>query len=159
MEILNQARAKEHVHPNVGHALSELLRKQEAETETESSVLDASHEQRQFLLSFAEAYFRKPTSTPQFEGSWRFRDGVEATVTRNDDGLKITWTQGDGERVMAARVRNRGAKITDYLRQNQYLSTSLEDKGYAYHSEDVQHMNIMVLTNKNHSFLTLERQA
>jgi len=155
-KVLKEAKEKDDVHPNVGNALSALTQRQEAELETEGDVLNASREQRQFLLSFAEAYFSS-SSSPQFEGDWRFPDGVEAKVTQNADSLQIRWTQDDKERIITARVQNCGAMVTKYSREGQYYPTSLWDKGYASLSQDNQHLDIMIVKDNKHSFLALER--
>lgn len=156
-EILEQATTKEQPHENVGNATFALAQRKEAESERESEVLDASREQRGFLLVFADAYFKQPPSAAKFEGSWRFLNGVVATVTQQHGELRIDWIQGKKEYKVSADVQNRGAKIKTYSRQDQYSSTSLDDEGYAYLSQDDQQIKIMTLKDNTHSFMTLER--
>lgn len=122
-------------------------------------TLGASGEQRQFLLSFGEAYLASSSTNPQFEGSWYFPDGIEASVTKNEDEIEIRWTRNDKERTMIAHAQNRAAKITKYSRKDQYSSTNLADNGYAYLSENRQQMSVMVLKDNKHTFLTLERRT
>jgi tetratricopeptide (TPR) repeat protein len=156
MGILNKAKQGEDVHANVGSALAAVDQKKEAESKKETETLSAAHEQRQFLLSFAEAYFSSRSVTSHFEGAWRFSDSVEATATWSDDKVKINWERSDKKYSMTARVRSLGARITNYTRPGYYPST-LGDNGFAYLSDDGQQMEIMVLTDNKHDFLTLRR--
>jgi tetratricopeptide (TPR) repeat protein len=156
-EILNKAKEKEDVHPNVGNALAAAANKKQEESTMEQEALEAAREQRQFVLSFAQAYFSEPSTNPQYEGSWHFPDGVEAAIRRKDSELEITWERNDEAVIMTLRTQNRGALVTKYSRKERFLPTSLGDKGYAYLSEDDQHMSIMVLDDNRHFFLTLKR--
>ena len=156
-EVLDEAKLKEDLHENVGYKLATLARKEE-ESETETEALAAAREQHQFLLSFAEAYFIKPSPDPQFEGIWRFPDGIEATSTWTNDELEIQWSRSRKEHTITADIQNRGARVTKYSRQDEYYAPSLGDKGFSHLSEDIQRMEIMVLKGNKHSLLTLERQ-
>ncbi len=155
--VLNAARVEEDVHPNVGSALAAVSQKEEAESKIEAETLNAAHGQRRFLLAFAETYFTRPSVDPQFEGGWHFPDGVEVEITQSSDRLEMKWKRNDKEHVMSARAHNRGALIIEYSRRDTYLPSSLGDKGYAYLSEDNQHMQLMVLKDGKHSLLKLER--
>jgi len=128
-EVLNKAKEKEDVHPNVGSALATVAGTKEAESKTEQEALSAAREQRQFVLSFAQAYFNEPSTNPQYEGSWRFSDGVEVEIRRKNSELEIRWERNDREHNITMRTQNRGALITKYSRQDPYLSTSLGNKG------------------------------
>ncbi len=78
-------------------------------------------------------------------------------ITQSSDRLEMKWKRNDKEHVMSARAHNRGALIIEYSRRDTYLPSSLGDKGYAYLSEDNQHMQLMVLKDGKHSLLKLER--
>jgi tetratricopeptide (TPR) repeat protein len=134
MDILNEAKQGEDVHPNVGSALATVDHKKETESKKETGALNTAHEQRQYLLSFAEAYFSERSVSPGFEGNWRLPDGVEVTVARSDDKLKINWERRDQQHTMTAQVQGLGARISDYTRPGYYTSRSGAD-GFAYLSE------------------------
>lgn len=156
-DVLNTARVKEDVHPNVGNALAAVPQKEEVESKIEAEALDAAREQRRFLLAFAEAYFTRPSVDPQFEGGWHFPDGIEVETTQSNNRLEMKWKRNDKEHVLSAHTHNCGVLITKYSRRDTYFPSSLGDKGYAYLSEDNQHMQLMVLKDGKHSLLKLER--
>lgn len=132
MQILTKASQKKDVHSNVGKATSEVTRRNEAESEREKELLEMAHEQRQFLLSFSEAYFVDHDANSGFEGTWFFPDEVVATSEQQNDKLRIEWERGDKQHYIVAYVKNHGAKITQYAREDKYLPNNLADKGYAF---------------------------
>lgn len=157
MEILDKAQQEEDPHANVGSALAAVERQREAESKSETEALNAAREQRQFLLSFAEAYFNGHTGGHRFEGAWHFLDGVEATSERDNNQVKISWERGDEKYNITAKPKNRGAIVTTYKRPGYYYSVGSGDKGFAYLSDDGKQMEIMILTGNTHSFRTLRR--
>lgn len=156
MQILNEAKQKENVHPNVGRALANATEKQETELKTEKQAIENALEQRNFLLSFAEAYLIDCAASDGFEGIWYFDDGTEANAVYEVDTLKIQWERNGKEHYLKAYPKNCGAKITEYSRKEKYISTDLADKGYAV-LESGKQINIMILKGGRHTFLTLKR--
>ena len=155
--VLDKAKEEEDFDPNVGSALASLSHRQQSESDLEDDVLKTAGEQRRFLLSFAEAYFEQLPITPRLDGEWRFSTGEEAIATMNGSMLEIKWERNKVEHIIVADTKNRGAVVNKYVRKDQYYSPSLGDRGYARLSKDGQQMKIMVLKDRRHSFLTLER--
>jgi tetratricopeptide (TPR) repeat protein len=154
-EVLNTAIMVEDAHPNVIEAKAAVDRQEEAQSKRSTEALSAARQQYRFLLTFAEAYFSIPSGRPRFEGCWQLLDSVEVEITRNADRLEMKWKRNGRDHVMAGRIHNRGALITKYSRRDSHWSSSLGDKGYAYLSEDNQHLNVMTLKDGKHSFLEL----
>jgi Flp pilus assembly protein TadD len=157
MQILNEAKQQENAHPNVGRALAAAAERQELDAEIEKKFIETAREQGRFLLAFAEAYFVDCASAASFEGAWHFFDEVEATAIRENDELKIGWERGGKKHRIVAHVKNQGARITKYTRNDDYFSNDLGDKGYAFLLQEEQQIQIMTLKGHKHSFLTLRR--
>lgn len=156
MQILTEASQKKDVHSNVGKATSDIDTRKEAESERKKELLEMAQEQRQFLLSFSEAYFADYDTSTDFEGTWFFRDDVVATAEQQNDKLRIEWERGDKKHYIVAYVKNQGAKITQYAREDKYSPSKLADKGYAFLDQERQ-IKVMVLKDNTHTFLTLKR--
>lgn len=154
-EVLNTAIKVEDAHSNVAEAKAAVDRQEEAESKTSKETLSAARQQYRFLLAFAEAYFSTPSGEPRFEGDWQLLDGVEVEITRDAGRLEMKWKRNGKDHVIAGRIRNRGVLITKYSRQDSYWWSNLGDNGYAYLSEDNQHLNLMTFKDGKHSFLEL----
>lgn len=157
-QVLNRARRQDDAHPNVGRALADIADTKEKESEMEKEYLVAAREQRRFLLSFADAYIIDcENSVGNFDGNWHFSDGVAASLTEENNKLSIEWERGSKKHRIIGHIGNYGAKITKYTRKSEYSTVDLGDRGYAYLDQKGQQIEIMIMKDGTHSFMTLRR--
>ena len=161
--VLHEAREKAEVHPNVGQAISELSERDERESAAEERHLQVAREQQSFFRSFAEAYFVHREDCPSLSGTWRFPDGVEATLTQAEQDIEAQWCRENRKHKFVGLICNRAARITNQ-RPRSALSRPIEEprfedygRGYAYLSDDGQRLLMMNVEGGTHSFTELSR--
>ncbi|MFT5280891.1 MAG: Flp pilus assembly protein TadD [Flavobacteriaceae bacterium] len=89
-DILNKAKEKEDVHPNVHTALASITKKEEAEEEKEKKVIEDAKQQKDFMRNYASKYFIK-TDNLNLQGDYKIYGKYEAKVSINKGKVLITW--------------------------------------------------------------------
>lgn len=156
--VLDEAQARDSIHPNVGSAIAALGQKEETESNTLDQVLSKAHKQQEFIRLFAEGYWCTPASDPHFVGTWELSTGAEATVHCHNNGLQIQWEVNIYTYEVKANAQNRGALVSSYERKDEALQISLGDQGYVLLSEDNNQLDVMTSKNGSHTFLQLTRK-
>lgn len=151
VDILEKAKQRKEVHPNVGSALSALSNKKEAEANTEKHHLDAAREQQRFLRAFADAYFVSKMNCPSFDGLWKSSGGIQLEITQNGNLIKGKWNEKDKSQEFRGKINNRGATVSIEQRYTQDID------GKAYISIDGKQLFIMTFKGNEHLFVTLNR--
>lgn len=89
-ELLNQAKDKEDVHPNVHTALASIAKKEEAEEEKEKKIVEDAKQQKDFMRDYASKYFTK-AEPKKAQGDFKIYGKYEAKVSVNKGKILITW--------------------------------------------------------------------
>jgi tetratricopeptide (TPR) repeat protein len=92
-ELLDKAKLRDDVHPNVNGALAEAARREAAESETWKGILKHGAAHRLFLHAFADARFRPYAGLRAFDGTWKAPDGSTFQIEEKE-GAKISAVWG-----------------------------------------------------------------
>lgn len=157
-DVLNEAKQKEYVHPNVNIAFSTLEEAQQAEEDREKQSLDEARVRRRHLITFAEAHLDRSTRISLSNNQWRLTDGTDVSVTENGSVLEFRWEKRENNYLIKAQLEHRSLIALEYKCVNSY-SFDLADNGCAYITEDSKYIAFMMIKDSKHSFLTLERMG
>jgi len=160
-EILQRAAQEKDVHQNVGRSLANLGQQETDENKKEETILDSAIQQQRFLRSYADAYF-VPKTELSFAGEWLFHDGTVIEIVQRDGKVLGEWITSGKKKKIEGDVCKQAARLTfhkmTYYAVDRELYYVKESEGYAYLSQDGQTLNLMAVTNNEHSFITLIRK-
>ncbi|MCI0394664.1 MAG: tetratricopeptide repeat protein [Chloroflexi bacterium] len=170
LEILNEAKSRQNVNPNVGTAVARLASMKEAETEAEESAQDLARRLRRFYLEFATAFFVETSDIPNFGSSWLSGEGIEMRVTQTNGQIEAEWKEGNKPRKLAGVINNRAALVTTFTEKYDFSTNTSKlapdgGIGRVYLSGDGQRLFIILKKENEYDrfkgneyvFLTFDR--
>jgi tetratricopeptide (TPR) repeat protein len=161
-EILNSAKIKEDVHPNVNDALTSINKKEEAETELENKTLEEAREQQRLLRSFSEAFFITPEIIPSFAGTWKDPKGITFEISLNGDQIICIWSEGEKKFQITGNITNRAALIALFSEKYSFITKKNEfnkdEDGKAYLTEDGHIVIIFTIEKDKHTLRQLQKE-
>jgi hypothetical protein len=162
--VLNEARTKEDVHPNVGRALADVADKKEQEHKDESGILENGRVEQRFLRAFGAAYFQLDDNCPSFNGKWQSDNSIELAIEQKENDLTGTWilkqrflAPTEKTYSFSGDANNRGAIISLHEDGRTSLTSSVIGKGYAYLSPNGQELFTLTMKDTKHTMLEFRR--
>ncbi len=152
-EILDAAKVKEDVHPNVGSAVSEIAKRKDAEDDTEKKVTKRALVQRKFFLEFADARHIPGALLEAVSGNWTSDSEIPFSIEVKDGVVTGIWIEpGFGDYVQEFKfeglIQNNSSKLLisrkEYNAAYERVYKSKGKGGYLFATSDVQ-MQLMII--------------
>ena len=160
--ILNSAKIKDDVHPNVTDALTSISKKEESELELEKKILEEAREQQRLLRSFSEAYFITPNIIPSFVGTWSDLKGITYEISINGDQIICNWSEGEKKFQIIGNITNRAAVISLFSEKYSFITKKNEfnkdEDGKAFLTEDGHNLIIFTIAKDKHTKKELNKE-
>ncbi len=151
VRLLDDAKKKDDVNPNVGSTEAAVSEKQKDEDRKRKEVLKSAREQQQFFLEYSHIYFSESTAMVSFSGVWRTDEGFLILLVQDENNVVLgKWVVNNKEHEFKSEVH--GMTLRDIRISWHYSSSSLAfslpetlaSRGYAYMSPDGQHITMLV---------------
>ncbi len=162
-KIIDEAKIKEDVHPNVGEALATLSKNTKEEEKKEEDILKLAERQKKFIIGFTDAYFPNSSMVISTQEKWQDENKLEYRVSISDNVISIFWEKDEEKFKINGPIENRASRIQFFKFKYDWRYTEkkfiAEDDGLLYFSTDCKKINIMVggvLKNNEPAFYFLE---
>lgn len=147
-KIIDEAKVKKDVHPNVGEALATLSKNMDEENKKEESVLKEAEKQKKFILGFSNAYFPKSEILTSISEKWKDKDNIEYVINLSENVLTILWQNGEEKYKISGSIVNKASRVEFYKFEYDWSYTDKKFKkkndGLLYFSDDYQQINVMI---------------
>lgn len=141
-KMLNEAREKDNVHPNVDKATSYIHDNREKEKEKEKEIMEAAEKYQRFLRNYGECYFRKNNEV-SFDGLWEAEDGKQLTIKSYDSVIEGNWKDNRLE----GEIVNNAIKTNIYTKSYNFAKSDYEWKedsqAYLYMQLEEEWLNLL----------------
>ena len=94
-KLLEEARAKEDIHPNVWTAMEALEKAQTSESDKLEKFLPEAARQQEFLLAHGDACFTPSNKRVALDGRWSVAGGAPFDIVSADSKLTATWSDDE----------------------------------------------------------------
>jgi len=159
-KILNTAKDKEDVHPNVNSALAEISKKKENEDKIEVEKIKIATRLREFFSKYTDAKLFKSETLKNAGGIWQLADGTMYELKINDNILTAYWKNKrwgyEYNFKFEGAVINNSCTLEIYeeeynskLAKNEYKKT--KDKGFLFYSPTGDNIQFIKIS-ENHSW-------
>lgn len=154
--ILDIAKNKDDVHPNVNEALSEISKKIENENKAEEQKLESANDLRKFFLKYIDAKITKSNKLKSISGDYLSNDGKIFILATEDNKIIGKWEKKFGEfsfeYKFEGEIINNSSVLEFYEKEYNYSKSEYEfkkskDKGYLYYSEAEENIFYLHIEN------------
>ena len=161
-KILDEARTKPDVDPNVGRATAALDARKTRDEEREETETKKAREQRVFFSGYADALFTPTPAALPFNGAWLSDEGYIANIVQDGSDISGSWVsgkklykfKGTASKGTAAieEISGRDPDIAYYYGMDEKILS----KGDAFVSLDGRTLTIMGVLSGNMKFLKFQ---
>ncbi len=157
-KVLEDARGKEEVHPNVGSAIGQLAETREEEGEKREKLLAAARTKQDFLHRFAEALFVPADNPPTVTGPWSTDSPVLVHIEAPQEGRLVgQWISEGQEYELRGTLRN-NASICSYVPIGKNAAFHQYSRGtaFVYFSPSTQGLSMLIASEEEQAFTIYE---